>query len=163
MKSLGLKRGKIRITMKRFQYRAGDTIQGVVSYKLSAPTRARALRVGLCASQRIIGRRIHSGASSGVRVWKQPVFDFWRELSGPAEYREGHHPFEIMIPSSLVDHNPSPPGVLGDLVQALAYLGPLARFPVHWWVRATLDVPWRPNLSAKEAVTVDWSASQATR
>lgn len=161
LEHIGIGVGDIAITMKQFQYQAGETIQGIVSLKLRRPTPARALRVGLRGSQRVVRLRVQPSGGSAYEPRKDSVFDFTFPLEGPGEFTSGHFPFEIDVPTAkaLKEGLRAPDGVIGDLARAVAFVATPARFPMRWQVVAYLDMPWKLNLSTAVDVSIDMRAS----
>ncbi len=153
IKGLGIGVGEMAITMKQFQFRPGDVIQGVVSISLAEPIKARGLFASLVARQRAV--RLPRKSGEPVSSHRDTLFNFRKPLAQEGMFTDGHYPFEIEIPPNILQREIQPPnGAFGDVVRAISFLSFMTRFPVEWRVEGILDLPWKINLRESVHVTI---------
>jgi len=151
---------KIVLTLEKYDYKPGDTIKGTVKLQLKKSLNALKLDVGL------IGRRIQQ--QSGIRVGMHSgshtsgyhktteystIYDFRILLGGEQEYLEGAFPFEIKIPTTILQGEITPEGGVGAAVNLLKALGGVSS-RIEWMVVARLDVPLKLDVSASQKIVL---------
>ena len=135
-------KGKIEVSIEKYQFSPGDTIKGRISMKLKKPVHARALKVGL------IGEKMGPGARSRDRS-RYYVFKFEMPLDGEKDYLEGEYGFEIKIPVDILESPPE--GLAGDVLKSLRFLTGMR---TSWYVEAKLDIPSGLDVSKRVQVNI---------
>jgi hypothetical protein len=147
---------KIVLMLEKYDFKPGEVIKGTVKLQLKKPMNARKLEIGL------IGRKIQhqSGiiiGSGGVKHSKSTshvkIYDFRIPLDGEKEYLEGTYPFEIKIPSNILQSETPMEGTLGTAVNVFKALGGVSSH-VEWLVVAQLDVPMKLDISKSQKVVL---------
>jgi len=146
--------GKMDILLPKISWRAGETIDGSLSFKLDEPLKARALIAGLRAKQRVRTKSLQQGREI-VHDETKTLYEFKSELGGEKTYSAGSYDFRLVIPSDALGRGGSAPsGIIGDLARAAAFLSGETRSPVEWEVFAFIDIPWKMNVKKALAITV---------
>jgi len=137
MAIFGFQKGKIDIKLPKFNYSAGETIEGSVVLELKKPISAKELSISIIAEQtvsQISGRRRSSRRTR--------VFDFKQPLDGEKEYPINQplsYPFQIKLSDDLLAKQPNPGGGLGTAVKVLQTIsGTSSR--TDWYLIARLAV-----------------------
>jgi hypothetical protein len=159
------KKNQILITLDKYAYAPGETIKGSVGLKLKRAVQARKLTVAL------IGLRIvHEGgmAMGPVRVGNQgpqthvyTIYNFEITLDGEAAYFHELYPFEIKIPSDILQSaqqnlHSALTGLsktLAEIAQAMEQLR-LTDSRVEWSVEAKLDVPLKIDVCNSQKIVI---------
>ncbi len=142
----GFGKGKIEVSLEKYNFSPGEIIKGKISLKLKKPTRAKALKVGLVGEKKTTQYRTSSSSQS-----KTHFFDFEMPLDGEKEYLEGDYNFEIKIPANVLQVQPG--GAVGDIVKGIQLLsGKDVR--ISWHVIAKLDIPSGIDVSKKVQVNI---------
>jgi len=147
---------KMVLMLEKYDYTPGDVIKGTVKLQLKKPMNARKLEVGF------IGRKIQqqsgtSFSSGGVKHSKSTnyvnVYDFRIPLGGEQEYLEGTFPFEIKIPSNILQNEPQLQGTAATAVNVLKALSGVSS-RIEWLVIARLDLPLKIDVSASQKIVL---------
>jgi hypothetical protein len=149
----GFGQKQIDVVIEKFNFSPGETVKGRVILKLSKPTHAKALKVGL-RGERISTRttRPPSGTATPHQD-KSYIYNFEMPLDGEKDYSEGEYSFEIKIPASLSQNMPLPGGAVGGFLKGLQILAN-AETRINWYVIAYLDVPMGIDISKKVQVNI---------
>jgi len=146
---------KMILTLEKYDYKPGDSIKGTVKLQLKKPMNARKLEVGFIGrkiQQQGGGITIGGGAKNTRSTNYSTIFDFTMPLDGEKEYQEGTYPFEIKIPSNILQSEPqSLQGNAATAVNVLRALGGVSS-RVEWIVVARLDLPLKVDVSASQKV-----------
>lgn len=159
------KRKQIQLTLEKYAYSPGEIIKGSVGLKLKKPVQARKLTVAL------IGLRIvrTTGMAVGpMRVGRQQpqtqvytIYNFEIPLDGENTYFNEMYPFEIKIPSDILQsaqqNLPSPLSGLGGAIAEFAKTMEqltLDNSRVEWSVEAKLDVPLKIDVCSSQKIVL---------
>lgn len=130
-------KGKITISLDKYEYRAGETINGTITLSLKKPVNAKGLFVGL---EGISSQTRYVGKRSSTQYSK--VFEFKKPIDGEKLYPTGErsYPFQIIIPANLQANLSIDNPMLGTVIKAAQILsGSVSR--IRWYVTANLDMP----------------------
>lgn len=148
---------KITLNLEKYNYTPGETIKGTIKLNLKKPTLARKLEIAF------IGRRIDRkssasviGTASGGRhhhssTTYTTVYEFKMPVAGEKEYQKEEYPFEIKIPSDILQNNPTLEGKLGQAATALRMLAGVSS-RIEWFVKAQLDVPRKLDIKKSQKI-----------
>ncbi|MFA6214889.1 MAG: hypothetical protein WC717_06480 [Candidatus Micrarchaeia archaeon] len=135
---LGIGEGKVILTLTKTIYSAGEPITGKARLELSAPKKARALRLDIYHE---IQER--SGRHSATKR----IVDFTQNLAGEKMYGSGEEfEFSALAPAALAI--PKMEGAVGTMMNALSFLIPKPRY----FVSVSLDTPLSFDISARVQV-----------
>jgi len=144
-------KGKIAISIQRFNYAPGDTISGNVALTLKKPVKAREVSILLVGEQQITqeqyteSRSIIFGhkKSRGTSTNTESVYEFKQQLDGEKEYSQGqeYYLFEIKIPADILD-------------KEVQMTGAIQSFPAMWYLVAKLDIPGGLDISKRVQITI---------
>jgi hypothetical protein len=149
------KNGKMEIRLAKHAFVMGELIEGVVTYALDEPMDARALVVGLRATQRTVTRSRSTQGPTNIVHQRQTVYEFKNELGGEATYRSGERAFTLVVPEAANARGATPPsGILGDIARAASFLSGNAAFPLEWEVFGYVDIPWKLNVKKGVPIAV---------
>jgi len=153
---------KIVLNLEKYNYTPGETIKGNIKLNLKKPVQARKLEIAF------IGRRVDkqtsasiAGMASGSRHHHSStnyttVFDFKMPVAGEKEYQNDEYPFEIKIPSDILQGNPTLEGKFGQAATAIRMIaGTSSR--IDWFVKAELDVPMKLDIKKSQKVILSES------
>jgi len=150
---------KIMLTLEKYDYKPGDVIKGTITLNLKKPTMARKLEVafvGIKIQSQSGGVRI-GGTTSSRHQHTQPshqiIYNFRMPLDGEKEYQEGNYPFEIKIPSNILQSEPNLEGKLGAAVNVFKALGGVSAH-TEWQVEAQLDVPMKLDIRKNQKIVL---------
>jgi len=134
------RKGKINITLDKYQYSPGDSIKGKIELAIKKPIKSKKLEVGLVGTKKTTQRRMSHGRHSTQRR-SQKIFDFKLPIHQEKEYApsQSSHDFEIKIPRNLLDSS-APSGVGKIIVGTLSALSG-RHSSIKWHVVANLDIP----------------------
>jgi len=142
----GFGKGKIEVSLEKYNFSPGEIIKGRITLKLKKPIRAKALKVGLVGEKKTTKYETSSTSQS-----KTHFFDFEMPLDGEKEYIEGEYNFEIKIPANVLQAQPG--GAVGDIIKGIQLLsGKDVR--ISWHVIAKLDIPSGIDVSKKVQVNI---------
>jgi len=153
---------KITLNLEKYNYTPGETIKGTIKLNLKKPTLARKLEVAF------IGRRIDRqssasviGMASGGRhhhssTTYTTVYEFKMPVDGEKEYQKDEYPFEIKIPSDILQNNPTLEGKLGQAATAIKMLAGVSS-RIEWFVKAHLDVPKKLDIKKSQKIVLSES------
>lgn len=159
------KKNQMLLTLEKYAYAPGEIIKGSVGLKLKRPTQARKLSVAL------IGLRIvHEGgmAVGPLRVGNQgpqthvyTIYNFAIPLDGENTYFNELYPFEIKIPSDILQSAQqnlhSTLSGLGHTLEEIAKVMEqfsLSDSRVEWSVEAKLDVPLKVDVCTSQKIVL---------
>lgn len=145
----GFGKGKIGIVLDKHDYSPGEKIRGTLSLKVKKPVKANELRL------EFIGERKSTTTHGGkARHRTDHIYKFEMPLDGENEYSgEKEYPFEISIPSDILDRGAKPEGALGSALQAAQFLaGSFNR--ISWYVKASLDIPGGMDINKKVQLNI---------
>lgn len=159
------KRDQIQITLDKYAYAPGETIKGSVGLRLKQAVHAKQLTVAL------LGLRIvHKGgiAVGPVRVGNQgpqthvyTIYNFEMPLDGEAAYFHELYPFEIKIPSDILqsaqqNFHSTLTGLgntLAEIAQVMEQLR-LSDARVEWSVEAKLAIPLKVDVVGSQKIVI---------
>ena len=153
---------KITLNLEKYNYTPGEMIKGTVKLNLKKPTFARKLEVAF------IGRRLDRQSSvsaigmvSGnkqhrTNVTYTTVYEFKMPVDGEKEYQKDEYPFEIKIPSDILQNNPTLEGKLGQAATAIKMLAGVST-RIEWFVKAHLDVPKKLDIKKSQKIVLSES------
>jgi hypothetical protein len=148
---LGFGVGKIEIKLSKFNFRPGETIEGVVELKLKKPLKAKELRIEVYGERisRSTGVGVIESGSSGNS--RQRIFSFKQPLDGEKEYPATPEPlryaFKIILPANLSDQK-LPEGTLGTIAKSVDLLAGTTR-STKWYIEARLRRPMKFDVKKK--------------
>ena len=146
---------KITLTLEKFDFKPGESIKGHVTLNLKKPVQARKLQVSL------IGKRKSTSYHNGRRSTNYTtVFDFDLPIGGEKEYQNEQVPFEIKIPSTILnsenykekmtDALEDKLGSVGSIIGAMA----VGASHINWEVKAQLDVPMKLDVKKSQDIII---------
>ncbi|KAA0005653.1 MAG: hypothetical protein FE039_01400 [Thermoplasmata archaeon] len=152
---------KITLNLEKYNYTPGEMIKGTVKLNLKKPTFARKLEVAF------IGRRIDhrsSASVAGLVSGSKPhsstsyttIYEFKMPVAGEKEYQKEEYPFEIKIPSDILQNNPTLEGKLGQAATAIKMLAGVSS-RIDWIVKAHLDVPKKLDIKKTQKIILSES------
>jgi hypothetical protein len=149
----GFGKGKIELKLEKLNYHPGETIKGTLSLELKEPVQARELRVIFAGLKRTSRTNVSfgQGASVSSRSRSDFVHRFKMQVDGEKEYLGGSYPFEIAIPSDLLQKGPD--SGLQTAMKAIQFLGGVSS-SVQWFVEASLDIPGGMDVSKKVQINL---------
>ena len=155
---------KITLMLEKYDYRPGETIKGTVTLNLKKPTAARKLEVALIGrkiskqSNMAVGPMVMGGGKRGHHssTQYQTVYNFSIPLGGDMEYHQGEYPFEIKIPSDILQNNPTLEGKLGQAATAVKLLAGVSS-RIDWIVKTQLDVPMGLDVKNSQKIVLSES------
>jgi hypothetical protein len=170
----GFGKGKIEITLDKFNYAPGETIKGKVILKLNKPVKAKRLKLcfygektvydldrfgnrhseGYHRGSGVSGVNIHLGSTpSSYNKRKVRVYSFEMELDGEKEYNNAEYEFEIKIPPELFEKAKiEGTGLLTNFMKLVA--AAQARNVAKWYIEAVLDVPLGIDVKKKVQINI---------
>jgi len=146
---------KITLTLEKFDFKPGESIKGQVSLNLKKPTLARKLQISLEGT-----RKVTSYRNGNRRTSYQKVYDFDLPIGGEKEYQNEQVPFEMKIPSTILNmetYKDKMTDALEDKLGAVgSVLGAMAAGASHieWKVKAQLDVPKKLDIKKSQDVVI---------
>lgn len=95
---LGIFKGKAELTLNKYQFAPGETIEGQFKFTLDKPQVARSVGVSFYGLQQTTQM---TGGRRSTRTTK--IFDFTQPLDGEKEYPAGEsvYPFTLRVPENL--------------------------------------------------------------
>ena len=151
---IGFWKGKIDLKLDKYSFSPGDTIKGVVSFKLKKPTKAREFTIRLIGEERQTNRRMRSEGGMQTDTNTIKFFDLKIPLDGEREYSEGKYDFKVPIPSGLYDPGKKPEGMMGDIIGVLESVSGERR-DLKWTLIANLDIPMGFDLTKKQNIVIN--------
>ncbi|MCA9681142.1 MAG: hypothetical protein KC457_03035, partial [Myxococcales bacterium] len=148
-KVAGIGVGSIVIHLDRPRHALGDTISGTVELSLTEPIDARRLLVVLFATRKrlaVENLAQPKGKRSAPTMQDERVYEFELTVTGEQVFTSGRHRFEVDLPYAL-DHAVQGGGLFGDALRAVQTAKSMTQHHPRWKLRATLDIPWKRNLS----------------
>jgi len=149
---VGIGVGSIELLLVKRDFAPGDTIHGRLVLKLSERTEARKLMVAVEATEE------HTSLTSdgrGGRVRStstKTLHHFEQQLDGKRLYLDEAYDFHLPLPQG--PEIALPGGVLGDVARFVTAVAAATRRPPSWRVVATLDVPWKANVTTRADIVL---------
>jgi len=155
---VGIGVGSMDLQLVKTGFVAGDTVHGRLVLKLSRPTDAARLVVGIRGTRdRLTTVRDARGNRSQQRE-TETIYEFEQQLDGKRSYQSQAYDLHLSIPPDAVGPKlAAPDGKLGDVlrvVSAFADVAGVGPRPVVWYVYAILDIPWKANVKQQTQITV---------
>jgi hypothetical protein len=152
---------KIVLSLEKYNYTPGETIKGTIKLNLKKPVQARKLEVAFIGRRRdkqssasVVG--MASGSKHRSQTSYTTIFDFKMPVAGEKEYQNEEYPFEMKIPSDVLQNNPTLEGKLGQAATAVRILaGTSSR--IDWFVKAQLDVPKKFDIKQSQKIILSES------
>ncbi|MCX6802745.1 MAG: hypothetical protein NT067_06565 [Candidatus Diapherotrites archaeon] len=150
----GFGKGKMEMTLKKFNFTPGEKISGHASLQLNKPVKARAMKV-VFWGERTTRHTDHDSHGTHTDTHTETIYSFELPLDGEKEYSSTEYDFEIAIPGNLLQTQAPPEigGAVGAFMKTAMFLaGPIA--PPKWFVQAKLDIPGGMDVSKKVQVNI---------
>ena len=133
---MGIGEGSLEITLDKYTFSVGDTINGKIILKLNKPKQANSLRV------EFYGEILKK---SGKSTHMQRVHHVKAEISGKRQYQPGETiAFSLKVPSDI--NYPKAKGFIEGLLSKPR--------PQGWYVHASLDVPLQFDINKRVKVAI---------
>lgn len=151
----GIGVGTMQISLDRFDFRPGDTVAGTVKLALSEPMDAERLVVELLGTRERVSYEKSAAGGQSQKTHTETLCHLERELDGARSYFNESYSFELAIPRDI-DKSASvtDAGVLGDVARVVQSVTNAHYLPAGWRVVATLDIPWKRNITKKVDISV---------
>ena len=155
-KTVGIGVGDIKINLSAREFKLGETITGSLELELNEEMSAKKLVIGLVGTRKKISYSTSASGSKTQETHTETVHDFEIELGGERDYETESFEISLPVPTEAVKREPEikTGGVLGDVARVVASVKAADTTPVRWKVYATLDIPWKRNLSSSVDVAV---------
>jgi len=133
----GFLKGKMKITLVKYNYVSGENIEGNLMFTLKKPAEARELTISFTGYQQE-RRRTSNGTSTS---WRK-IHDFKMPLDGAKSFSSGQeytYPFKITIPTNLI-----PKGEINPTLQSIAKVASMfvgTSTAKKWYVEGRLNMP----------------------
>jgi len=153
----GFDRGKIEISLEKFNFSPGEIIKGKVSIELKKPILAKQLKIGLFGLKIITRRVTTPKGTPSTETRKEFIYQFEMPLDGEKEYLKGEYPFEIKIPANILQTTPPPTqGAIGAVIKTIEMLSSLsgATSKIEWYLEATLAIPRGFDIKKKVNINI---------
>lgn len=156
----GLGRGKIEISLEKFNFSPGETIKGKVSLELKKPIRARELKVTFSGFKTTTRQMITSQGAPSTETRKEFIHHFDMPLDGEKEYQKGEYPFEIKVPGDILQRISIPKEVsesgLGAVFKAAEILSSMTGITtrIDWYLEASLEIPKAFDIKKKITINI---------
>ena len=135
----GFGKGKIEIQLDKYNFSAGEVIEGTLALSLKKPLHGNGLSIQIIGEQKISQG---FGTSRTYRTVK--IFDFVQPLDGEKEYPASEqplvYPFKIKLPANVQSKQQMPEGTLGTVLKA-AQMFSGSNSTTYWYLIGRLDVP----------------------
>ncbi len=169
-----LKRGTIEIIPEKYNYSAGETVRGKITYQLKKPTQANKLTVSITGQRQYItyGAPVRNMANAQSTLQNQQsrqdhtdqIYFFEMPLDNSKEYTQGEYSFEIKLPESLdivAKDTLDPNGVLGQVVKTGVILNSVlggqtqrTNIRTDWFIDAAIDIPGAIDMRKRLPINV---------
>ena len=158
----GIGVGTLQVSLERFDFRPGELIAGSVKLGLTEPMDAERLVVKLVGTRERISYEKNATGKQTQTKHVEQVCDIERELDGSRSYLDESYSFEIAIPSDLdIPDRAADDGAMDNIARVARVARAVQsavtsahHMPAAWRVEATLDVPWKRNVTKKVDITV---------
>lgn len=151
---MSLFREKIVLKLEKYDFKPGETIRGEVTLNLKKSIKARKLQISLIGQR----KEMYRDEDGDYNYYYTEVFNFTQPLASEGTYLDEHFPFEIKIPSNIMEqvnpHLPEYDGALGKIAKFSAALSGHGYFPVEWFVKAHLDVPLKIDVKKIQKIII---------
>lgn len=156
----GLGRGKIDISLEKFNFSPGETIKGKVFLELKNPIQAKQLKINLAGLKTTTRPVTTAEGHRSTETNKDFIYHFDMPLDGEKEYLKGEYPFEIKIPADILQSTSLPKeaseGALGTVLKAAQILsttrGTTSR--IEWYIEASLSIPGTFDIKKKININI---------
>ena len=146
----GFLKGKATLSLDRYQFTPGETIEGDLVFRLKKPIEAEGVAIELYGMQVVTQ---FSGGKRSRRTTK--VFDFEQPLDGEKTYSANQdlsYRFSLRIPEDVLTQPNIPDSGFGAVVKTAQMLsGTNSR--INWYVRGSLKVRGF-DVSKKAQITI---------
>ncbi len=149
----GIGIGEVTIETNQDKYVVGDKVKGTVTLNLEDPIDAKALLIEL----KVVGRRRDFSSDEDEKpdverdvLYRQEI-KLDEEKSYPAGASEYDYTFEL--PEDYDQKDEDFGGIASELTRVVTQFTDQEK-PTTWTLTATLDVPWKRNLSSAKALDV---------
>lgn len=151
---VGIGVGSMDLLLVRANVRPGDTVHGRLVLKLSEPTEAKRLVVGVEATE-TRERLISDGRGGRTRANEtRTLHRFEQQLDGKRSYQADAYDLHLPIPPDAVRAVKAPEGTLGDVLRVVSAFVDVGPRPITWQVYAFLDIPWKANIKQQTQIAV---------
>ena len=150
-------RGKIDISLEKFNFSPGETIKGKVVINLKKPIKAKRLKIGFYEIKIIKEKVTSERGTPTTRTRKEIIHKFEISLGGEKEYLKGEYPFEIKIPENIPAQPKVPKeGVLSVLIKGTKVLSEAmgVSFRIQWYLETTLEIPMAFDMKKKIFINI---------
>lgn len=155
-KVAGIGVGSMSLTLDRYDFTPGDKVTGKITLALEEPLDGKRLVVGMVGSRKRIGYEKGTDGRTTQSSHTEKVYEFERQLDGEHSYQTGEYDFELVVPDDASPQSGiDADGLVGDVARLVAALSQSGRTSIKWQVYAFLDLPWKRNVKAKSAITVN--------
>ncbi len=152
----GFGKGKIGISISKYNFSPGDTIEGAISLNVKKPTKAKAVTIRLVGQQKTTRTTNMPNTTNNFGAMQQQmrtayIYDFKQPLDGEKDYNgDYNYNFQIKIPQNIL-------GGMNSMLDSVAKsLQAFSRqySQVKWYLIASLDIPWGVDISKKLQVNI---------
>jgi len=156
----GFGRGKIDIHLEKFNFSPGETIKGKISFELKKPIQAKQLRITLAGLKTTTYPDKTSDDVSRTETEKNFIYKFDMPLDGEKEYLKGEYPFEIKIPTDILQSTSlskeASEGVLGTVLKVAETMSRMSGTTsrIDWYLEVSLDVPKAFDVKKKVNINI---------
>ncbi len=140
---------KITLSLEKYNFTPGEIAKGTVKLNLKKPAYAKKLLVSLIGV-----RRVRRGNS-----WQwQKVYDFDMPISGEKDYQNDEIPFELKIPTDILDPRTSQQAIQESLEDKLGAAGKfisavsVGTGKTEWKIKTQLDIPKKLDVKATQDI-----------
>jgi len=149
----GFGKGKIEITLEKYNFSSGETIRGKISLHLDKSVKAKAVKAGLNGQKRIYSTEVNQSGHMQTDSQFVDVFNFGMPLDGEKEYPAGDYEynFEIKVPTDADISGGMTTNVL-NTVETVYSGSKMSK--IYWWVFAKLDIPMGLDVSKRVQVNI---------
>jgi len=152
----GFGKGKIEISLEKFNFSPGETIQGKVSIELKKPILAKQLKIGFFGLKTTTRQVTTPKGIPSTQTRKDFIYQFEIPLDGEKEYSKGEYPFEIKIPADILQKTSLPEGALGAVIKTVEILSSLTGVTsrIEWYLEASLNIPKAFDIKKKIKINI---------
>jgi len=150
-------KGKIDISLEKFNFSPGEIIKGKVIIDLKKPIKAKGLKIGFYGIKIIRERVTTAKGTPTTKTRKEFIHKFEIPLDGEKEYLKGEYPIEIKIPENIPAQPKIPKeGILSVLIKGTKVLSEAmgVSFRIQWCLEATLEIPMAFDMKKKVFVNI---------
>ncbi len=135
-------KGRVEISLDKYEYSPGDTIKGKIILKLKKPLHAKSLQVGLVGQRTDIKYTTNAKGRPSKSRKTYTIFNFFKPISKEKDYPSGEsiQDFELKIPENVLSNIKLGKGIIGSIAKSIQILSKETT-TITWQVIANLDVP----------------------